>query len=154
MDAYFKSAKADEVVAIVRAREPARILIANGNKKDDRWHLQLAQRWVIQYNFYINDARWGRMFVRVCPYFPFSARVCLNQHHWLANRMREERIHFQQCSNAFSMCSDAKRLQELSDSLSPRDLLTCGHKWLESCQPFFPEQEPPHAPCPHPLSLA
>jgi hypothetical protein len=25
--------------------------------------------------FYINDARWGRMFVRVCPYFPFTARV-------------------------------------------------------------------------------
>ena len=88
MDPYFKRAKADEVVAILRAREPARILIANGNKKDDRWHLQLAQRWVIQYNFYINDARWGRMFVRVCPYFPFSARVCLNQHYWLANRMR------------------------------------------------------------------
>ena len=107
MDPYFKRAKPDEVVAILRAREPARILIANGNKKDDRWHLQMAQRWVIQYNFYINDARWGRMFVRVCPYFPFSARVCLNQHHWLANRMREEGIHFQQCSNAFSICSDA-----------------------------------------------
>jgi hypothetical protein len=75
MEPYFKRAKPDEVVAILRAREPARILIANGNKKDDRWHLQLAQRWVIQYNFYINDARWGRMFVRVCPYFPFSARV-------------------------------------------------------------------------------
>ena len=27
------------------------------------------------YNFYVNDARWGRMFVRMCPYLPFSARV-------------------------------------------------------------------------------
>lgn len=45
------------------------------------------------------------MFVRMCPYFPFSARVCLNQHHWLANRMREEKIDFQQCSNAFLKCS-------------------------------------------------
>jgi len=154
MDAYFKRAKADEVVAILRAREPARILIANGNKKDDRWHLQLAQRWVIQYNFYINDARWGRMFVRVCPYFPFSARVCLNQHEWLANRMREEGIHFQQCSNAFSICSDAKRLQELSDSLSARDLLTCGQKWLASCTPFFTERERKEAGCQHRLFFA
>ena len=154
MDPYFKRAKPDEVVAILRAREPARILIANGNKKDDRWHLQLAQRWVIQYNFYINDARWGRMFVRVCPYFPFSARVCLNQHHWLANRMREERIHFQQCSNAFSMCSDAKRLQEISDSLSARDLLTCGQKWLASCTPFFTERERKEAGCQHRLFFA
>jgi hypothetical protein len=154
MDAYFKRAKADEVVAIVRAREPARILIANGNKKDDRWHLQLAQRWVIQYNFYIHDARWGRMFVRVCPYFPFSARVCLNQHHWLANRMREEGIRFQQCSNAFSICSDAKRLQELSDSLSARDLLTCGQKWLATCTPFFTERERKEAGCQHRLFFA
>src|SRR6267378_2029779 len=154
MDPYFRRAKPDEVVAILRAREPARILIANGNKKDDRWHLQLAQRWVIQYNFYINDARWGRMFVRVCPYFPFSARVCLNQHYWLANRMREERIHFQQCSNAFSMCSDPKRLQQLSDSLSARDLLTCGQKWLATCTPFFSEHERKQAGCQHRLFFA
>ena len=154
MDPYFKRAKPDEVVAILRAREPARILIANGNKKDDRWHLQLAQRWVIQYNFYIHDARWGRMFVRVCPYFPFSARVCLNQHHWLANRMREEGIHFQQCSNAFSTCSDAKRLQQLSDSLSASDLLTCGQKWLACCTPFFTEHERKQAGCQHRLFFA
>lgn len=154
MDPYFKRAKPDEVVAILRAREPARILIANGNKKDDRWHLQLVQRWVIQYNFYIHDARWGRMFVRVCPYFPFSARVCLNQHHWLANRMREEGIHFQQCSNAFSICSDAKRLQELSESLAPGDLLTCGQKWLACCTPFFTEHERKQAGCQHRLFFA
>ena len=81
MDSYFKRAKADEVVAILRAREPARILIANGNKKDDRWHLQITSAGSIHYNFYLNDARWGRMFVRMCPYFPFTVRVCLNQHH-------------------------------------------------------------------------
>jgi hypothetical protein len=54
-------------------------MIAIGS--EDRWHLQLAQRWILQYNFYINDQRWGRMFVRMSPYLPFSARVCLNQHH-------------------------------------------------------------------------
>jgi hypothetical protein len=41
---------------------------------EERWHLQLVQRWIVQYNFYINDQRWGRMFVRICPYLPFSAR--------------------------------------------------------------------------------
>ena len=58
-------------------------------------------RWVVQYNFYINDRQWARMFVRICRYLPFSARVCLNQHHWLANRMREGGIAFKQCANAF-----------------------------------------------------
>ena len=85
LDSYFRRAQPEEVMAIIKAREPARILIAIGDKKENRWHLELKQRWVEQYNFYVNDTRWGRMFVRVCPYFPFSARVCLNQHYWLAN---------------------------------------------------------------------
>src|ERR1700730_7154741 len=41
----------------------------------------------------------------------FSARVCLNQHHWLALRMQQEGIVFWQCKNAFLQCSDPERLQ-------------------------------------------
>src|ERR1051325_4222021 len=74
------------------------------------------------------------MFDRICPYLPFSARVCLNQHHWLARRMAEEGIDFQQCTNAFLRCANPARLQQLSDSLTPRDLLTCGQKWLATFQ--------------------
>jgi hypothetical protein len=99
-------------------------MTAIGDKKTNHWHLQIAERWVVQYNFYLNDRRWGRMFVRMCPYLPFSARVCLNQHHWLANRMREEGIDFEQCSNAFLRCSAPDRLQELADTLSAEDLLS------------------------------
>jgi hypothetical protein len=151
---YFRKAKLNQVVAILKGREPARIMIAIGNKKDDRWHLQIAQRWVVQYNFYINDERWGPMFVRMCPYLPFSARVCLNQHHWLAQRMREEGIDFQQCTNAFLRCAKPARLQELSDSLAPRDLLTCGQKWLATFTPFFTERERKQAGCQHRLFFA
>ena len=101
VEPYFKGAKPDEVVVVLKAREPARIMIAIGDKAINRWHLQFAERWVVQYNFYVNDQRWGRMFVRMGPYLPFSARICLNQHHWLATQMREEGIDFRQCSNAF-----------------------------------------------------
>src|SRR5580704_14839340 len=73
VDPYFEPAKPDAIVVILKAREPARIMTAIGDKVANRWHLQFAQRWVIQYNFYINDRNWGRMFVRVCPYLPFSA---------------------------------------------------------------------------------
>jgi len=47
VDPYFKHAKKDQVVVILKAREPARIMVAIGAK--DRWHLQLAQRWIVQY---------------------------------------------------------------------------------------------------------
>jgi hypothetical protein len=36
----------------------------------NKWHLETKYRWVNQYNFYLQDAEWEPMFVRVCPYFP------------------------------------------------------------------------------------
>jgi hypothetical protein len=154
VEPYLKKAKPDQVAVILKAREPARIMTAIGNKKDNRWHLQISQRWVNQYNFYVNDLHWGRMFVRMCPYFPFSARVCLNQHHWLANRLRQEGIDFQQPSNLFLKCSNPERLQELADALTPQDLLTAGQKWLTAFTPFFTEKERKEAGCQHRLFFA
>jgi hypothetical protein len=89
--------------------------------------------------------------VRVSPYLPFSARVCLNQHHWLAKRMLSEGIGFKQCSNAFLKCSDPEKLQELADSLTAQDLLSCGQKWLACLTPFFKESERKEASCQHRL---
>jgi hypothetical protein len=80
LDPYFRKAKLNQVV---KGREPARIMIAIGNKKENRWHLQIAQRWVVQYNFYVNDEHWGRMFVRMCPYLPFRrASASINITGW------------------------------------------------------------------------
>jgi hypothetical protein len=152
VEPYFHRAQPDQVVVIVKGREPARILTAIG--KDDRWHLQYARRWIVQYNFYLNDAEWGRMFVRLCPYFPFSARVCLNQHHWLATRMRAEGIRFRQESNAFLTCSDPARLQALADSLTARDIDRCAQKWLRAFTPFFTPTERRTASCQHRLFFA
>jgi hypothetical protein len=151
VEPYFRGAQRDQVVVILKAREPARIMTAIGDRKTNRWHLQIADRWVVQYNFYVNDQRWGRMFVRMCPYLPFSARVCLNQHHWLANRMREVDLDFQQCSNAFLRCSTPERLQDLADTLTVEDLSSCGQKWLARCTPFFSERERRQAGCQHRL---
>src|SRR5439155_1306835 len=109
---------------------------------------------VVQYNFYINDRQWGRLFVRMCPYFPFSAGVCLNQHHWLATRLRAEGIGFRQCANAFVACRNPQRLQELADALTARDLLRCGQKWLTYLTPFFTARERQHAGCQHRLFFA
>jgi hypothetical protein len=30
-------------------------MTAIGDKKVNRWHLQIADRWIVQYNFYISD---------------------------------------------------------------------------------------------------
>ncbi len=141
MEPFFRRAQPDEVVVILKARDPARILIAIGNTRANRWHLRFVQRWVGPYTFYLNDRHWGRMFVRSCPYFPFSARVYLNQHHWLARRMLAEGITFRQSTNAYLRCRDPPRLQALADALTDRDLRACGDKWLTKLTPFFTARE-------------
>jgi len=149
VEPYFRNAQPDQVVVIIQAREPAGILTAIG--KANKWHLETKYRWVKQYNFYIQDAKWGQMFVRVCPYFPFSTRICLNQHYWLARKMTQAGIRFTQTGNAFRRCSDPEALQTMADSLTPEDLIHCGHKWLNRLIPFFrPEERRVHA-CWHQL---
>ncbi len=148
----FRRAGPDQLVAIIKAREPAAILTAIG--KQQNWHLEMKRRWVDQYNFYVNDCHWGPMFVRVCPYFPFSARVCLNQHDGLAHRLRQRAIGFRQSSNAFRSCSDPQALQQLADSLTARDLSACAQKWLAHFTPFFTPEERQHAGVQHRLFFA
>src|SRR5207249_5088570 len=44
VERYFQRAQPDQVVAIIKAREPATYMTAIG--KDDRWHLEMKRRWV------------------------------------------------------------------------------------------------------------
>jgi hypothetical protein len=149
---YFEKAQADQMVMVIKAREPAGIMTAIG--AGEKWHLETKYRWVQQYNFYLQDAEWGPMFVRVCPYFPFSTRICLNQHYWLAQKMKQAGIHFTQSGNAFRHCSDPAVLQEMADSLTAKDLLRCGHKWLKRLIPFFSGSERREHGCWHQLFFA
>ena len=141
IDPYFRRARPDRIVAIIKAREPANIVISIGSKKTKGYHLQLSVRWVQQFTFYINDRDFGRMFVRVCPYFPFSTRISLNQHHWLANPMSQLGIRFKQCGNSFIHCGDPDTLQRLADSLTPQHIRRCVYKWLNKLVLFFTPKE-------------
>jgi len=46
VERYFQDSKPNQVVAILKAREPARILVAIGDKGNDSPHLEYKQRWV------------------------------------------------------------------------------------------------------------
>jgi hypothetical protein len=68
--------------------------------------------------------------------------------------MREDKLDFQQCKNAFLRCSNPQRLQEMADSLTSRDLMQCGLKWLAAFTPFFTSAQRCHAGCRHRLFFA
>jgi hypothetical protein len=148
MEQYFVSAQPDQIVGIVKAREPVRILTSVG-KQGQNTHLDSSVRWVNQYNYYIRDRDFGRMFVRVSPYFPFTARLCLNQHDWIANHLLQQGIEFQQRDNSLVACCDPAALQNVADSLTAQDLIACGRKWIDRLVPFFTAQERDFLGCDH-----
>ena len=89
------------------------------------------------------------MFVRISPYFPFTARLCLNQHDWIAIRLRAQGIQVHQRSNSFVACDDPTALQSIADSLTAQDLIACGRKWIDRLVPFFTAQERDFLGCEH-----
>jgi hypothetical protein len=125
------------VAVILKAHEPERVA----------WHFaktdQIAvdRRHVDLYYFYLNDAYCGRMFLRICPYFPFHITIWLNGHHWLACQLRQEGIPFQTRDNLFTACARPERLQELSDAFAPSDVVHTVETWLVRLLPFFSEAE-------------
>lgn len=99
------------------------------------------RRKVNLYYFYLNDPQCGRMFVRICPYFPFNVGVWLNGHDWLAYRMQQEGIAFEKRDNLFVACAQPQRLQELSDAFAPADIIGPVETWLGRLLPYFSDQE-------------
>lgn len=152
MEPYFICAQPDQIVGVIKAREPVRILTAVGQPGKGS-HLEPKLRWVNQYNYYIQDAEFGPMFVRISPYFPFTARLCLNQHDWIANRLRRQSIEFQQRDNSFVACGDPATLQTIADSLTAQDLTNCGRKWIDRLAPFFTAWERNELGCAHRLYI-
>ena len=148
MERYFATAQPDQIVGIIKAREPGKILTALGHPGKST-HLESKLRWVNQYNYYIQDRDFGPMFVRICPYFPFSARLCLNQHDWIANRLRQQGIAVEQRDNSFVACADPAALQAVADAFTAQDLIAVGRKWVDRLVPFFTAEERDLLGCEH-----
>jgi hypothetical protein len=136
---YFKQLGSGYGTAVIlKAREQARVIASFSSRN---YHLETVTRLVNLYYFYLRDPQGGQLFLRLCPYFPFNAQLCLNGHEFLAQRLRQEGICFRQQDNAFLDCDNPQRLQELADAFGPADInqaldnaLT---QWLEY---FTPEE--------------
>jgi hypothetical protein len=129
------------IVVILKSRENARVAVSYATPSGGN-RIEVCTRFVWQYYFYLRDQNWGRMFLRICPYFPFNARVCLNQHEHLARQLEEEGISFRKAANAFLSCSEPERLQQLADGFTPADLEVPIQCWLRELVPFYASRDP------------
>jgi len=71
--------------------------------------------------FYLEDLRFGRMFVRLQTWFPWKMQVYVNGHDWLARQMSHKLMPFVQHDNAFLHIDDPRRAQQISDRFSQLD---------------------------------
>jgi len=139
VEPYFQQLGSRPGIAVfLKCLEGERIAISYAKQSD---HLALTRRRVLLYYAYLQDPQAGRMFVRICPYFPFNISVWMNGHHWLANQMRQEGIAFRQSDNCFLDCDNPQRLQTLADGLTPEAITAVVESWLARLLPYFSDAE-------------
>jgi hypothetical protein len=134
---YFEQLGARPGTAVIlKAREPAHVVVSSRNQ-----HLQRAVRFINLYYFYLNDPQCGPMFLRVSPYFPFNAQICLNGNEYLAQQCRRQGLALRQEDNAVVDCDQPERLQELADTLSAATINQALERALGQWLNFFTPEE-------------
>jgi len=89
--------------------------------------------------WYAVDRDFGPFFLKVCTYFPYTIKVCLNGHEYLKQQLAGERVKFEALDNGVLSCSDPKRAQEICDGLSAKKIDMFVRKWLRILPyPFTP----------------
>jgi hypothetical protein len=119
----------DGIVFIGVAQEKAQAF--NGRKVNGQFQFERDKTvYVNHYYFYIDDAEFGPLFLKVCSYAPWSIKLCLNGHEWAKRQLEKRGIHYEALDNGFLSCSQPEKLQQICDSLGPEDIDRVFRQWL------------------------
>jgi hypothetical protein len=89
--------------------------------------------------WYILDRDFGPLFLKVCTYFPYTVKVCLNGHEYLKQQLTQAGVVFEALDNGLRSCADPARAQQLCDRLSADKIEGVIRKWLRVLpSPFTP----------------
>src|ERR1700684_952193 len=129
----------DGIVFIGVAQEKAQAF--NGKKVNGQFQFDRDKTvYVNHYYFYIDDADFGPLFIKVCSYAPWSVKLCLNGHEWAKRQLEKRKIAYEALDNGFLSCADPEKLQHICDSLGPEDIDRMFCKWLDRIPlPLRPE---------------
>jgi hypothetical protein len=131
------------VLFIGKAQEKTRVF-----RTERRKNPTTGQRypWIVQgtamvnhYYVYCVDRDFGPFFLKFCPYFPYTAKLCLNGHEYVKRQLAQRGIAFEALDNGILACADPRRLQALCDGLSAAKIDALLRKWLHRLpHPFTP----------------
>jgi hypothetical protein len=110
------------LVHILSAMEPCGSYEPWHNKQTGKTFLRYKDAKCLHYYFYFIDAQLGLCYLRVPTWAPFRLQFYCNGHNWLANRLRQEGIAFQQMDNTLIHVSDYARAQDIANGFSVKML--------------------------------
>ena len=129
--------KAQEKVSVVRTerrRNPR-------TGKSYPWLIK-STAMVNQYYFYCVDQDFGPFFLKLCSYFPYNGKVCLNGHEYLKRQLAREGIVYEALDNGLLSCAAPERAQQICDELTAEKIQTFVRKWLRRLpHPFTVEDQ-------------
>jgi hypothetical protein len=95
------------------------------------------ERRVGVYSFSICDPDFGAGFIKICTYFPYPAKVCVNEHEWAKRQADREGIDYTALSNGFASCGQPEALQTICDSLRAHHVQWFFDRWMTSIPTAF-----------------
>ena len=85
------------------------------------------------------DRDFGPFFLKVCTYFPYTVKVCLNGREYVKRQLTKAGIAYEALDNGLLSCADPKRAQTLCNRLSAEKIEGLVRKWLRVLpSPFTP----------------
>jgi len=108
-------------------------------RTEKRTNPQTGQRypWIVRatamvnhYYFYCVDRDFGPFFLKICSYFPYTAKLCLNGHEYLKCQLTQEGIGYTALDNGLLTCADPARAQAIANGLGAEQIETLLRKWL------------------------
>ena len=108
------------LVCLLRCVEPCQSFSIHRDRQG-RVGLRAEQRKCLHLYYYYLDREFGLMHVRIATWLPFGIHVCLNGREYLARRLRQAGIGFEQRDNCFVWIEDMTRAQQMLWDLEGRN---------------------------------
>jgi len=143
---HFACFSGDEgVVFIGKAQEKAAVIRTVRRRNLDTgqtypWLLH-STAMVNQYYFYCMDYDFGPFFLKLCSYFPYNGKLCINGHEYLKRQLEQRGIAYEALDNGVLSCEEPRHMQRLADGLSAEKIQRLARKWLRTLPHPFPAKD-------------
>ena len=124
----------EKVLFVGRAQEKTKVFRTEKRRNPETgstypW-IVIGTAIVNHFYIYAFDEDFGPFFIKFATYFPYTARCCINGHHFAQRQAVKAGIAFEALDNGFASCEDPAALQTICDSLSPERIDAFIRKWL------------------------